>query len=363
MMPRRFGRTCPLAVLVLIVAFTRNECVVAQSTDHDADLDPVPVIFDTDITGDVDDVLALAMLHTLADRGECDLLAVTISKRHPKAAAFVDAINTFYGRPDIPIGISTTAPPRESRYLSLVDQRQPDGTDRYPHDLRDDSDAREAVELLRQTLADADDHSVCLIQVGLAVNTADLLDSKPDRISPMNGHDLVQQKLRLASIMAGAFGPVGSNPRHLEANVKNHIESMQQLVNRWPQSVPSIWSDFRIGIAAKYPRRSIKNDFRYDPHHPVREAYLRYNGPDHDRPTWDLISVLYAVRPGDGYFGLSDRGVVEVQDDGFTAFRPSADGPDRYLTMSKPQAHRVIEVQRSLVSQPPNRNATSRVTD
>ena len=32
------------------------------------------IIFDTDITGDVDDVLALAMCHTLADRGACELL-------------------------------------------------------------------------------------------------------------------------------------------------------------------------------------------------------------------------------------------------------------------------------------------------
>ena len=36
------------------------------------------IIFDTDITGDVDDVLALAMCHTLADRGACEFLGVTI---------------------------------------------------------------------------------------------------------------------------------------------------------------------------------------------------------------------------------------------------------------------------------------------
>ena len=41
------------------------------------------IIFDTDITGDADDVLALAMLHALADRGECEIVAVTISKINP----------------------------------------------------------------------------------------------------------------------------------------------------------------------------------------------------------------------------------------------------------------------------------------
>ena len=47
-----------------------------------AQADPLPIIFDTDITGDVDDVLALAMIHTLADRKACELLAVTISKKN-----------------------------------------------------------------------------------------------------------------------------------------------------------------------------------------------------------------------------------------------------------------------------------------
>ena len=38
-----------------------------------------PVIFDTDVGSDVDDVLALAMLHALTDRGECELIGVLLS--------------------------------------------------------------------------------------------------------------------------------------------------------------------------------------------------------------------------------------------------------------------------------------------
>ena len=66
---------------------------------------PVPVIFDTDICEDCDDVAALAMLHALESRGRCRLLAVTVSADHPQAGPFVDCVNTFYGRPDIPIGV------------------------------------------------------------------------------------------------------------------------------------------------------------------------------------------------------------------------------------------------------------------
>ncbi len=85
----------------------------------------------------------------------------------------------------------------------------------------------------------------------------------------------------------------------------------------------------------------------------VRESYLLHSGPDHDRPTWDLTSVLHAVRPEDGYFDLSVRGRVTVEDDGYVRFESSEKGRDQYLIMSPAQAIRVREALRSLVSQPP----------
>ena len=313
---------------------------------------PVSVIFDTDITGDVDDVLALAMLHTLADRGECTIAAVTVSKINPLAAPFVDAVNTFYGRPDLPIGVTRDAQHRDSKYLDLVEEKDGD-TYRYPHDLVSGDDAPDALTVLRQTLSAAADQSVALVQVGLAANLADLIESPPDSISPLSGIELVRRKVRLVSVMAGAFRPVRGNTHFLEANVRNGIGSMQRLARQWPADVPAVWSDFLIGIAAPYPRESIARDFRYRDHHIVPEAYLLHSGPNHDRPTWDLTSVLYAVRPDDQYFGLSERGTVAVDDDGFTRFTPDPQGRDRYLTMNPIQTARVIEVQRALVSQPP----------
>ena len=67
--------------------------------------DPVRLIFDTDIGNDVDDVLALGMIHALQSRGACRLLGVTVTKDSDLAGPFVDAINTFYLRGDTPIGV------------------------------------------------------------------------------------------------------------------------------------------------------------------------------------------------------------------------------------------------------------------
>src|SRR5690606_9471119 len=62
------------------------------------------VIFDTDVGGDIDDAGAFAVMHALADRGEIEILAVGIVNGHELAVPYADAVNTWYGRPDIPIG-------------------------------------------------------------------------------------------------------------------------------------------------------------------------------------------------------------------------------------------------------------------
>ena len=56
------------------------------------------IIFDTDMDTDCDDAGAMAVLHALADRGECTILATVVSVRHPGALPTVAAINAYYGR-------------------------------------------------------------------------------------------------------------------------------------------------------------------------------------------------------------------------------------------------------------------------
>lgn len=312
------------------------------------------IIFDTDITGDVDDVLALAMLHNLADRGACELLGVTISKQNPQTAAFVDAQNTFHGRPDLPIGVThdETAQKRESRYLKLADSAD------YPHNIRSNDDVPEAVALIRQLLVAQPDHSVSLVSVGIASNMANLLRSKADAASPLDGPALIRQKVKLLSIMAGAFETIDANNHFLEANVINGITAMQTVARDWPQEVPVVWSGYEIGVSLPYPRQSIARDFDYVPHHIVKEAYLLHSGPEHDRPCWDQSSVLYALFPDRNFFGLSKEGRVSVENDGFTRFTlPKKDDStpprDRFLTLTSIQRARALEAMVHLTVQPP----------
>ncbi|MCS7467988.1 nucleoside hydrolase [Stieleria sp. ICT_E10.1] len=318
---------------------------------------PVQLIFDTDIGNDCDDVMAVGVIHSLQSRGECELLAVTITKDNPLAAAFTDALNTFYGRGEIPIGVCDSGVTPEKGKFNVLAEQNDDGRLRYEHDLRSGEDAPDAVDLLRRTLAAAEDHSIVIAQVGFSTNLANLLRSGPDQHSRLSGVDLVKQKVRLLSAMAGAFTKIPNNKGelydHLEYNVVKDLESAKYLAEHWP--VPIVWSGFEIGLNLRYPHESIEKDFAYVDHHPVAEAYVLYNPPPHDRPTWDLTSVLHAVRPDRGYFDLSPPGQVTVDKDGLTTFEPAEDGRDRYLILREEQKARATEALVALTSQPPSK--------
>jgi inosine-uridine nucleoside N-ribohydrolase len=316
--------------------------------------EPVRLIFDTDICGDCDDVLALAMIHSLQSRGACRLLAVTVSVRHAQAAPFVDAVNTFYGRGKIPIGVvGADGVAQESRFLALAQQKD-GGQLRFPHDSTFDHNPPTATEVLRKTLAAQPDGSVSVVQVGFSTNLARLLDSPPDDHSALLGEELVRRKVKRLSLMAGAFTPIGKKARFLEYNVVKDIASCRTLAERWPS--PMVWSGYEVGTAIPYPAVSIERDYGYVAHHPVAEAYVRFKPPPHERPTWDLTSVLYAVYPDRGYFDLSPPGTVTVEADGFTAFTPNPEGRQRYLIVRPDQAIRAREAFAQLASQPPNVN-------
>jgi len=312
--------------------------------------EPVRLIFDTDIGNDVDDALAIGVIHALQSRGECELLAVTITKDHELSAPFVDVLNTFYGRGNIPIGVVRNGPTPEASPFTVLANQRDDGKLRYPHDLMSGADAPEATPLLREVLARQPDRSVVIAQVGFSVNLARLLDAPPDRHSPLSGRELAQKKVKLLSVMAGAFQPIEGKV-HLEYNVVKDLPSARKLAKEWP--TPIIYSGFEIGLAITYPADSILRDYGYVPHHPLAEAYCLFMPPPHNRPTWDLTSVLQAVRPDRGYFSLSDSGRVVVNEDGATRFGNEAGGPHRYLIADREQQVRVREALVQLSSQPP----------
>ena len=314
--------------------------------------DPVLLIFDTDIGNDIDDALALGVIHALSDRDECRLLAVTITKDHPDCAAFVDLVNTFYGRGDIPIGVVRDGKtPKQSRYISEIVAATDGEKQRFPHDLKSGNDAPEAVGLLRKVLSSAPDRSVVMVVVGFSTNIARLLDSRGDAYSDLPGRELVRRKCRLLSIMAGTYG--GEHKGRKEYNIFVDLPAAQKIYKQWP--TPIVASGWEIGQAIQFPAVSMEEDFGYVDHHPLAEAYPKYQKMPYDRAMWDLTSVLYAVRPDRGYFGISKRGVIHVNNDAESSFEENPQGNHRYLSVNDERITRVQEALIELVTQPPHR--------
>jgi inosine-uridine nucleoside N-ribohydrolase len=300
---------------------------------------PVRLIFDTDMGNDVDDAVALAMIHALESRGEARLVAVTVTKDNRWAAPFIDAMNTFYGRGEIPIGVVRNGKtPENNNMIRLpAERRRPDGSFVYPHRLVDGREAPEAVGLLRRVLAKEEDGKVVVVQVGFSTNLARLLDSKPDDAGALTGIELVKRKVRLLSMMGGAF-PLGKP----EYNIQIDIPSAKKLFAEWP--TPIVASGYEVGETILYPAASILKDYGYVPDHPLAEAYRDYMKMPYDRPMWDPTATLYAVRPRS--FSLSPPGTITVDDQGRTHFTGGANGKHRYLT---PSAQQASAAQRAIV--------------
>ena len=326
---------------------------------RDTPLEPVNLIFDTDIGGDIDDAFALAIIHQMEKRGKCHLLAVTLTNAHPGVPNYVKVFNQLYGH-DVPIGFCTETSGKgrsTDSYVTVPPKRQrEDGSFVYPQ-APEGWEPEPALTVLRRALAAAADNSVVIVQVGFSTNLAQLLNSPADDISPLTGMELAKRKVRLLSVMGGAFTFTSDTfLNHKEWNIIGDLEASKKVIHDWPGEI--VFSGFEIGDAIRLSVCSLHNDFVGD--NLVWDSYLSWCKavglePNHDRPTWDLTSVLFVLRPETGrdYYTLSPAGTVKVVDDGLTRFTPSENGKHRCFITSPEQNVRVQEVFVDLCTQNP----------
>ena len=313
----------------------------------------VRLLLDTDMGNDIDDALALAMIHSLQSRGECKLIGVAVSKGHEYAPVYVDIINNFYGRPNIPIGmVRDGATTDEGEFAGKVAELKDNGKPRYARTHQPGA-YPEAVTMLRKLLVDQPDNSVVLMMIGFSTNMDRLLASGPDEIANISGQALFKQKVKHVVMMAARFDEdAKANPtlETREYNILKDIPAAKGFLDRCPS--PIILSGLEIGKALMYPGSTTEHLYDWTPHHPVAEAYRYFKTMPYDRPSWDLTAVLMAVRPEAGYFGQSERGKAIVHDDGIVRFAPDPQGPHRHLTLIESQNDRVIQDMVDLVTQP-----------
>lgn len=327
-----------ISVISLFLIIACSTSGVDKAGDH---TETIPkIIFDTDMGPDYDDVGAIAVLHALADSGECEVLATVASDAHPSIAPTIEVLNRYFGRDGLPVGVAVQGAPDFTAQNGWNDTL----INGYAPDLRD-KNYPEAVHVYRQVLAGQPDHSVTIVTVGFLSNLGALLDSQPDAYSELNGVDLVKAKVKQLVAMAGAF-PEGS-----EFNVNRHAEASVNTFNKWP--TPILFSGFEIGskifTGDEVGARSDNG--------PVTKAYefnLRTysdNG-ESNRQSWDQTAVLIAIRNPEDYFYVNGPGKFEVNEDGSNTWDPTVDAGHYFIAHKYPYQH-IADIIEALMSHHP----------
>ena len=263
----------------------------------------IPVIFDTDMDVDCDDAGALAILHALMDNNEAQLLGVICDVPSINSAFVAQAINSYYNRANIPIGIVQDESFKTSKkyeayrsnrkkQVSLNGYYPPKIVGEFNHLEFNEQFMSDSTSLYRTLLSKAEDNSVVIIAVGLLTAIAQLLDSDSDEITPLSGEKLVKQKVKNFITMG-----MGSFPSaQAEFNWLYDWDAARRVINNWPTPlvVTTLGSQFLNGktLSKSTPQSN-----------PVRRCYEIYlDGENRGNYSWDLIAAYYGVKDGNPYF-------------------------------------------------------------
>lgn len=293
------------------------------------------IIFDTDLGGDCDDVMALDLLLACEKTGECRLTGVTYSADARRAVECIHSILLRYGRGGVPVGrapIEEGIKPVSDNYATQVAEAFPGGM-KY-------GEADDAVRLLRKLLVSGEPSVLCV--TGFLTNIAALLVSPPDDISPLGGAELAAKQLAELVIMGCSFAPDGGAGAFAEWNIQCDIAAARQVMRLCP--APVVICPFEVGLdmitgaamTAKGGRGS-----------PDSLSYIVHGSAD-GRHSWDPATALYAVRGAGRCFTVSDPGICIIAEDGISSFTRSPAGLHRYLECAAPKAEIAAEIDRTV---------------
>jgi inosine-uridine nucleoside N-ribohydrolase len=289
----------PLLAIIFSVLFFFPCWVSAQNKNAEP---AVHIIFDTDMGPDYDDIGAIALLHAMADSNECKILATIASNKNHIIGEVLDVMNTYFGRPDLPIGVvkgdavDITA---FQKWDSII-------VSNYPHDIKNENTA-DALKLYRKILAEQPDKTVTIVTVGFLTNMANLLQSGPDEFSSLNGRELIDKKVKQLVCMAACFDQQMGTFK--EFNVVKDAVASKITFDNWP--TPILFSGFEIGSKIFTGLPIVNSNIEKSP---VKDAFKISIPLDpydkNGRMSWDETAVLVAVRGYQKYFDVMPGRII-----------------------------------------------------
>ncbi len=309
------------------------------------------LLLDTDLDTDCDDAGALAVLHGLAIAGRAEILGIVCSVPHPACVRYARAINRWYGREELPVGRLEPAAwalnPAADDYRAHRVRLEKAGmlyTERMAAATTGDAgdEAPAAVDLYRRLLARQPTKSVTVCAIGTLTALAELLRSAPDAHSPLAGRDLVAAKVdKLVSMARGDY-PEGQDL----FNWRMDPAAAAFVLARWPAPVAVQPAGKTVMTGRRFMQAAPAG-------HPVKEAYRIWLGSEEEnRPSWDQLTVLYAVNGAGGLF--AERRGLSLTFDPHTRrhqWSSRTDGPERvHLAPARTPEELAAVVEESMIA-------------
>lgn len=317
-----------LCLLAVILSGCKTQTVVATKSVNDAK--PIPMILDADFGSSTDDLFAIMMLHHYIDQGLVDLKGVVVDREGEKNAQLVDVFNTYYGHPDIPIGLERNGvknPRCFIPYSGIVDLKDAQGNLMFARS-QDSANFLDGYKLYRKILSQAEDKSVVIVAIGFVTTLTELFLSEADEYSKLRGLDLFEQKVKAVYIQSGRFE---SGDNLCGYNMRAASKQSEIFYERLPKSVDIIMSPSNIGDAMDYSPRDVLVDLSATERNPIKSVYTYYTC-DTGQRMWDTNCLVNAVL-GDEQYTLSPRGWVKFVEQGresLMLFTPDPAGNARY---------------------------------
>ena len=256
-------------------------------------------IFGTDWWTDCDDAVALRLLSYFVKNGEVGIKGFCVNAIMEYSARSFDVFRKDCGLGDIPVSIDLDAtdfgrnPPYQKRLAEIAG------------DYLSESDFEEPVSMYRRLLAEAE-APMEIIEIGYTQVLASLLMSEPDDISPLNGVELVKQKVRKLWIMAGKWDEDPGKENNFARNLRTS-RGAEILCRLWPTEMTFLgWEiGYKVYTGQTAPDGSLLRNVLID------------HGSENGRDSWDPMLVYLACVGDESAAGYSVR-VGKVSVDGNT---------------------------------------------
>ncbi len=279
---------------------------------------------DTDIGVDCDDAGALAVLFGAMKKQPLPLGAIVSTSPQLWGCGAVDAIAAYYGVSVPLIGKAPDSPflaePRYHVYDRVLAEEY---SERY---RKGELAVSDGVEAYVRLLESAPSKGMVLICVGPLHLISELWRRAPQ---------LVEEKLEAVVCMGGVYDSFETFG-HREYNFFTDAAATKTVFEELPCPIYCIGLELGKAIPAGFAEADHKN--------PVNRAYEIHTKGRMIRPTWDPLTVLFALEGESDRFVLSEAGRNEITEDGSNFFVPDPNGKHFYVKAKKPYAELINEL-------------------